>query len=472
MSVDLWLVFVECFALGMVAFTLPCIFPLAPLTVSFFTKKSEAGQPILASALWYAAAIVLIYVSLGLLITLLFGAGALNELASDGLLNIFLFSILMLFGVSLLGAFDLNLPNSWVNRIAEKSQAHSAGGIFFMAVTLAVVSFSCTGPVIGSILVTVGITGGLLAPAVGMLGFSLALAGIFLFLALFPHWLKHLPRSGAWLNTIKVSLGFLEIALAFKFLSTADLAYHWNLLSREIFLVIWICLSASWGFNLLGKLRLPHDGVIEVITIPRLMWAMTAFAFSLILMTGLWGAPLHGLSGFLPPHKSTAVETPITLAKKKYSDLLTMPHQIDGYFDYEEALAFAKRVRKPLLLDFTGHGCVNCRKMEAEVWSQASILPLLRERYVVVSLYTDDKTALPANEQFDSTILKTRVDTIGKKFKHLQASRFNTLSQPYYVLLDTQEKLLVTPPIGVELDVKLYRAYLDRGLAEFGLRGR
>ncbi|MBY0572404.1 MAG: thioredoxin family protein [Undibacterium sp.] len=460
-------IFLECFVLGMVAFTLPCIFPLAPLTISYFTQQSEREASVLPRALAYAASIVVIYVGLGLLVTLLFGAGALNELASDGFFNVFLFAVLLLFGAVLLGAFELNLPSRWVNGIAAKSELKGGLGIFFMAATLAVVSFSCIGPLIGTILVTVGVQGAhsYLAPSVGMLGFSLALAGIFFGFALFPKALQRLPKSGNWLNSIKVSLGILEIGLAFKFLSTADLAYHWNVLSRELFILIWIGLSLLLCFNLLGKIRFPHDGVVARIGLVRGLFAASSFAFALYLGSGFFGDSLQVLSGFLPPRVETISK--LNTAPKKYSDFLHMPHQIDGFFDYEEALTYAKKVHKPLLLDFTGHGCVNCRKMEAEVWSVPAVLALLKEKYVVVSLYTDDKTALPLEEQFDSAILKTRVTTVGKKFKHLQATRFASISQPYYVLQNGAAKLLVTPPIGVELDAQKYQNYLERGLREF-----
>jgi thiol:disulfide interchange protein len=480
MNATLWQIFSECFVLGLVAFTLPCIFPLAPLTISFFTKKAEASRSILPSAFLYAASIITIYVALGLLMTLLFGAGALNELASNGLFNIFIFCVLLFFGASLLGAFELNLPHAFVNIIANKSHAHGVAGIFFMAATLAVVSFSCTGPLIGTILVTVGVTGSSFAPAVGMLGFSSALAGIFFVFAIFPHWLKFLPKSGSWLNTVKVSLGFIEIALAFKFLSTADMAYHWNLLSRELFLEIWILLSLLLALNILGKLRLAHDSALASISIPRYFFAACAFGFSLFLLSGLWGDKfnsLTSLSGFLPPMRTPSSEitsnmrdnlaTKLPQEKKKYNELFHMPHKIDGYFDYDQALAFAQRVHKPLLLDFTGHGCVNCRKMEAEVWSDPRVLSRLKEQFIVVSLYTDDKTALPEADQFFSAILKTQVNTVGKKFKHLQAERYQTLSQPYYVLLNTKGEALITPPIGVELDIDNYVHYLDTGLAAF-----
>lgn len=468
---SLLVLFFECFVLGCIAFTLPCIFPLAPLTISHFTQRSEKGESLLPSALTYALSIVLIYVGVGLIVTLMFGAGALNELASDGIFNVFLFFMLVFFGAALLGLFDLNLPSRWVNRIAEKSHGKGVLSLFFMAATLAVVSFSCTGPLIGGILVTVGGVASMqnyLAPIIGMLGFSTALAGIFFIFALFPKTLQHLPKSGAWLNSIKVSLGFIELGLAFKFLSTADLAYHWNILSRELFIGIWILLSVLLGLNFWGKFRMPHDSVLVHIGRMRAGAVMLCFAFSLYLVSGFFGNPLHPLSGLLPPKISVDLaQKTIGNAPRKYSEFFHMPHHIEGFFDYEEAKLYAMQVNKPMLLDFTGHGCVNCRKMEAEVWSDPAVLTVLKENYVVVSLYTDDKTALPEHEQFDSAILKTRVTTIGKKFKHLQASRFASISQPYYVLQSADEKMLVIPPIGVELDVQKYLAYLQQGLASF-----
>lgn len=470
-------IFAAGFVAGLIAFLLPCIFPMVPLTVSYFTKRAETKGKGIQGAIIYGVSIIVIYVVLGLLITLIFGASALNELATDGIFNVFIFLILLIFGISFLGAFEITLPSSFVNKMDAKSDSKGLTGIFFMAATLAVVSFSCTGPLIGTLLVTVGQTGGFLAPIMGMFGFSLALALIFVVFAIFPSWMTSLPKSGGWLNAVKVVLGLIEIALALKFLSTADLAYHWGILDREVFIAIWVVIAFILGFYLLGKIKFSHDSDLPYVSIPRLFLAGAAFVFAFYLIPGLWGAPLKSVSALVPPLSTqdfvlnqeggiVASATP-THSKRKYADFLHIPHNIDGFFDYEEALAYAKEVKKPLFLDFTGHGCVNCREMEAKVWSDPRVLKKLKEDYIVVSLYTDDKTSLPENEQFDSKILGTKVNTVGKKFKHLQAERFNTISQPYYVLLGTDEKELVSPPIGVEFKIEKYLQYLDKGLSEF-----
>jgi len=471
-------IFAAGFIAGLIAFLLPCIFPMVPLTVSYFTKRAETKGKGIQGAIIYGVSIIVIYVVLGLLITVIFGASALNELATDGFFNVFIFLILLIFGISFLGAFEITLPSSFVNKMDSKSDSKGLTGIFFMAATLAVVSFSCTGPLIGTLLVTVGQTGGFLAPIMGMFGFSLALALIFVVFAIFPSWMTSLPKSGGWLNAVKVVLGLIEIALALKFLSTADLAYHWGILDREVFIAIWIVIAFILGFYLLGKIKFSHDSDLPYISIPRLFLGGAAFVFAFYLMPGLWGAPLKAVSALVPPlstqdfvigqEGNSGNQTASSKhSKRKYSEFLHIPHNIDGFFDYEEALAYAKEVKKPLFLDFTGHGCVNCREMEARVWSDARVLKKLKEDYIVVSLYTDDKKALPESEQFDSKVLETKVNTVGKKFKHLQAERFNTISQPYYVLLGTDEKELVSPPIGVEFSIEKYLQYLDKGLSEF-----
>jgi len=375
---------------------------------------------------------------------------------------------------------------SFVNKLDAKSDSKGLSGIFFMAATLAVVSFSCTGPLIGTSLVAINTD--LWTPVVVMFGFSLSLALIFTMFAIFPSLMTGLPKSGGWLNSIKVVLGFLELGLSLKFLSTADLAYHWGILDREIFLAIWIVLAILLGVYLLGKIKFSHDSDLPYVSVPRLFIAGACFVFAFYLIPGLWGAPLKAVSALVPPLSTqdfvmgegagiagaTTSSTADTAkhAKRKYSDFLHIPHNIDGFFDYEEALAYAKEVKKPLFLDFTGHGCVNCREMEARVWSDPRVLKKLKEDYIVVSLYTDDKKALPEAEEFDSKILKRRVNTIGLKFQHLQAERFNTISQPYYVLLGLDEKELVSPPIGVEFDIDKYLAYLDQGLAEFAKKNK
>lgn len=473
---SLWVTFGLGLLAGIAAFFLPCIFPMVPLTVGFFTKRAESRAKGIRSAIIYGLSIIVIYVGLGVIITLIWGASALNEISTDGFFNIFIFLILIVFGVSFLGAFEITLPSSFVNKLDAKSDSKGLSGIFFMAATLAVVSFSCTGPLIGTSLVAINTD--LLTPVVVMFGFSLSLAVIFTLFAIFPSLMTGLPKSGGWLNSIKVFLGFLELGLSLKFLSTADLAYHWGILDREIFLAIWIVLALILGVYLLGKIKFSHDSDLAYVSVPRLFIATATFVFAIYLIPGLWGAPLKAVSALVPPLSTQDFiigqdsgagngQAASSHPKRKYAEFLHIPHNIDGFFDYEEALAYAREVKKPLFLDFTGHGCVNCREMEARVWSDARVLKRLKEDYVVVSLYTDDKTNLPVAEQFDSKILGTKVNTVGKKFKHLQAERFNTISQPYYVLLGTDEKELVSPPIGVEFDIDKYLQYLDKGLSEF-----
>ncbi|WP_461788678.1 protein-disulfide reductase DsbD family protein [Pedobacter sp.] len=475
---SLWVTFGLGLLAGLAAFFLPCIFPMVPLTVGFFTKRAESRAKGIRSAIIYGLSIILIYVGLGVIITLIWGASALNQISTDGFFNIFIFIILLIFGISFLGAFEIMLPSSVVNKLDAKSDSKGLGGIFFMAATLAVVSFSCTGPLIGTSLVAINTD--LLTPIVVMFGFSLSLALIFTTFAIFPSLMTGLPKSGGWLNAVKVVLGFLELGLSLKFLSTADLAYHWGILDREIFLAIWIVLAILLGVYLLGKIKFSHDSDLPYVSVPRLFLATASFVFAVYLIPGLWGAPLKAVSSLVPPlstqdfviGEGSAVSSSADHSgkKKKYADFLHIPHGIDGYFDYEEALAYAKEVKKPLFLDFTGHGCVNCREMEAKVWSDKNVLKRLKEDYIVVSLYTDDKTALPEAEQFYSKVLKTQVNTVGKKFQHLQAERFGTVAQPYYVLLDTKGEVLVSPPIGVEYNIDAYLGYLDKGLSEFANR--
>lgn len=472
--VSLWVTFGLGLLAGIAAFFLPCIFPMVPLTVGFFTKRAESRAKGIRSAIIYGLSIIVIYVGLGVIITLIWGASALNQISTNGFFNILIFLILVIFGISFLGAFEITLPSSFVNKLDAKSDSKGFGGIFFMAATLAVVSFSCTGPLIGTSLVAINTD--LLTPIVVMFGFSLSLALIFTMFAIFPSLMTGLPKSGGWLNSIKVVLGFLELGLALKFLSTADLAYHWGILDREVFLAIWIVLAILLGVYLLGKIKFSHDSDLAYVSVPRLFIATASFVFAVYLIPGLWGAPLKAVSSLVPPlstqdfiigEGSGTATTSTTKTKRKYSEFLHIPHNIEGFFDYEEALAYSKTVNKPLFLDFTGHGCVNCREMEAKVWSDPRVLKKLKEDYIVVSLYTDDKTPLPEEEQFRSEVLKTQVNSVGLKFQHLQGERYKTLAQPYYVLLDTEGNELVTPPIGVEYDIDKYLAYLDKGLAEF-----
>jgi thiol:disulfide interchange protein DsbD len=473
---SLWAIYIAGFIGGLAAFFMPCIYPMIPLTVSFFTKKSGSRAKGIQSAIIYGLSIIVIYVALGLFITLIFGASALNEAASSATFNLLFFIILIIFGISFLGAFDITLPSSLVNKMDEKSNQNGFLGLFFMAFTLALVSFSCTGPIIGTLLVDAVSKGSYLGPAIGMLGFSSALAIPFTLFAIFPSWLKEMPKSGGWLNTVKVSLGFLEIALAFKFLSNVDLAYHWGILNRDIFLIIWIVVFGLWALYLLGKIRLSHDNEISFLSLPRLFFSMFILAFTLYMVPGLWGAPLKAISAWLPPqvtqefdlysNKSSSQSEPSVASGKKYAGLFHAPHGLDAFYDYEEGLAYAKSVNKPILIDFTGWSCTNCRKMEASVWPDKEVLRRLRENYVLISLYVDDKTELKEDEKYISSFSGKKVNTIGQKWSDFQASKFGTNSQPYYVIADLDGKVLI-PPQAYNLDISNYVIFLDKGKIAF-----
>jgi thiol:disulfide interchange protein DsbD len=474
-SDSLWAIFIAGFLGGLAAFFMPCIYPMIPLTVSFFTKKSSSRAKGIRSAVLYGIFIVAIYVSLGLVITLLFGTSALNEAASSATFNLLFFALLLIFALSFLGAFEITLPAALVNKMDAESNRSGLIGLFFMSFTLALVSFSCTGPIIGTLLVDAVSKGAYLGPAMGMFGFSLALAIPFTLFAIFPSWLKEMPKSGGWLNTVKVSLGFLELALAFKFLSNVDLAYHWGILNRDIFLIIWIVIFAFWGLYLLGKIKLAHDSDISFISLTRLLFAMLIWGFTLYMVPGLWGAPLKAINAWLPPAStqefdlyskqftgSVSTET----ATKKYANLFHAPYGLNAYYDYEEGLAAAKQQNKAVLLDFTGWSCTNCRKMEASVWADAEVLKRLKNDYILISLYVDDKTALAENEKYTSTFSGKTIKTLGQKWSDFQASTFGTNSQPYYVLVDTEGKQLVAPQ-AFNLDINNYIRFLDSGKAAF-----
>ena len=476
---SLWVTFLAGLLGGFAAILMPCIFPLLPMTVSFFTKRSGSRAQGIRNALIYGLSIIVIYVSLGLLITVLFGADALNELSTNGLFNFAFFLLLVGFAASFFGAFEIMLPTRWANKMDTKADQGGLPGIFFMATTLALVSFSCTGPIIGTLLVQAASMGQLIGPAVGMFGFALALSLPFTLFSLFPSWLQSLPKSGSWLNSVKVVLGFLELALALKFLSNVDLAYHWQWFDREVFLVLWIIIFAMLGFYLLGKLRFAHDSPLASISVPRLFMAIVALAFSLYLIPGLWGAPLQSVAAFLPPQQTqdfdlytrtlggTAVaETGPATSPKKYGDIFHAPLGLNAFFDYDEGMAYAKKANKPVLIDFTGHACVNCRKMEASVWPKADVLKRLRDDYVLIQLYVDDKTELPVTEQHVSTYSGKKIKTIGNRWSDLQASRFNANSQPFYVLLGQDGKPLVKPQ-GADYDPANFVHFLDSGRNAF-----
>lgn len=480
---SLWTIFIAGFIGGLAALLLPCIFPMLPLTVGFFTKRHNNPKKGILDAAIYGLSIILIYVGLGMLITVIFGADALNALSTNGIFNFVFFLLLVAFAASFFGAFEITLPNKWANKAEENTEKKGFAGIFFMAAALALVSFSCTGPIIGTLLVQAATSGARLGPAVGMLGFSIALSFPFVLFALFPSWLNNLPKSGGWLNSVKVFLGFLELALSLKFLSNVDLTYHWHLFDREVFLVLWIVIATLAGFYLLGKLKFGHDSDVAYISVPRLFLAIIVLSFSVYMVPGLWGAPLKSIAAFLPPQASQDFDlyTPTlsrisgnainTLssneAPHKYANLFDKPLNLNPFFDYREGVAYAQKVHKPVIIDFTGHACVNCRKMEATVWPDKKVLPLLKDSYVLIQLYVDDKTELPANEQYVSSFSHRRITNIGALNNDIQATRFNTNSQPYYVLLNPVTETTLVTPQGADYDPAAYYTYLQSGLNLF-----
>lgn len=480
-ALSLFTIFISGFIGGLAALLLPCIFPMLPLTVGFFTKRHQNRRKGIRDAVIYGLSIILIYVGLGMLITILFGADALNTLSTNGVFNFGFFLLLVIFAASFLGAFEIQLPYSWVNKAESNTSKKGVTGIFFMAAALSLVSFSCTGPIIGTLLVQAATSGARSGPAAGMLGFSVALAFPFVLFALFPSWLKSLPKSGGWLNSVKVCLGFVELAFSLKFLSNVDLAYHWHLFDREVFLVLWIVLFLLLGLYLLGKLRFSHDSPLDHVTVPRLFLAIIVFSFSLFMVPGLWGAPLKSISAFLPPQASQDFDlyTPTlstagksnTLSAdttpRRYEKLFDSPLELRPFFDYEEGVAYARKVHKPVIIDFTGHACVNCRKMEAAVWPDPNVLGLLRNDYVLIQLYVDDKTVLPVEEQYISPFSKRKITTIGALNSDIQASRFNTNAQPFYVLLHPDTEKPLVAPQGADYDPSSYANYLTAGLQVF-----
>ncbi|WP_375438235.1 cytochrome c biogenesis protein CcdA [uncultured Hymenobacter sp.] len=472
------------FLFGLGALITPCVFPLIPMTVSFFTSGSDSRPRGILKATVYGLSIIFIYVVVGLLVTVLLGADGLNLISTHWLPNLIFFAVFVAFGLSFLGLFEITLPHGMVNKIDAQADKGGWGGVFFMALTLVLVSFSCTGPIVATIL-TMAAQGQRITPIIGMLGFSLAFALPFTLFAIFPAWLKSLPRSGGWLNTVKVVLGFVELMLALKFLSMADLAYHWNLLPRDIYLVLWIALSGLLGFYLLGRFKLSHDSDLTHLSVGRLLMAVLAFSFMTYLVPGLFGAPLPLLAGYLPPQTSrdftlaatslpttSAVAAPNALCETpRYGEFLELPHGLQGYFDLAQAQRCARAQNKPIFIDFTGHACVNCRKMEATVWSNPQVLKRLREDYVVVALYVDDKADLPASEQYTSKHDGKRKTTLGKKNADLQLTGFNVNAQPFYVLLDpnapTDLRHTLAPPIAYEPDAEAFVKFLDAGLATY-----
>jgi thiol:disulfide interchange protein DsbD len=468
---SVWGIFIWSFLGGFAALLTPCVFPMIPMTVSFFTKQSKTKAKGIRNAITYGLSIIVIYVVLGLIVTKIFGADALNALSTNVWFNVIFFGILIVFAASFLGAFEIMLPNSWANKVDRQADRGGLIGIFFMALALAIVSFSCTGPIVGTLLVEAAAKGGT-APLIGMLGFSLALALPFMLFAMFPGWLNSMPRSGGWMNTVKVSLGFLELALAFKFLSNADLVLQKHWLEREVFLAIWIAVFGAWAIYLFGKIQLPHDSKLERISVGRLFMALLVSTFTIYMIPGLWGAPLKLISGFPPP--MTYSESPYGVGGKGGNGLATdfsaLPegaklgaHDLIAFTDYQKGLEYAKSVNKPILLDFTGFACVNCRKMEDYVWSDPSILTMLKNDVVLISLYVDDKKELLENEQYISETTGKKIKTIGNKWSDFQIEKFHANAQPYYVILDAEENRLAEP-IGYTPDVEEYKMWLESGL--------
>lgn len=466
---SLWGFMVLAFLAGLAALITPCVFPMIPMTVSFFTGRSKKRSEGIRQAFIYGISIIAIYTVAGTAVAAIQGPEFANWLATHWIPNVFFFGIFIVFALAFLGMFELTLPSSFVNKIDAKAEKGGLGGVFFMAFTLVLVSFSCTGPIVGSILIS-SAGGELIKPVLGMFSFGLAFAIPFTLFAIFPEWMQRLPKSGGWLNSVKVVLGFLELALAFKFLSIADLVYHWGILDRDIFLAIWIVIFSALGLYLLGKIRLPHDSKLDHIGVPRLLLALLTFAFVVHMIPGLWGAPLKILSGYLPPITTqqfkieggiASGETPTTSTEViKYADRLKIPHGIPGYFDYEQALAAAKREGKPLLIDFTGHGCVNCRKMEENVWVDPQVLKRLKEDFVMVALYIDERLELPESEWYTSSYDGKVKKTLGKQNADFQITRFNNNAQPYYVILDHKEQLLAKPR-GYNTDIGAFVEFLD-----------
>jgi thiol:disulfide interchange protein len=468
-------IFIIAFFSGFAALLTPCVFPMIPMTVSFFTKQSKTKSAGIRNAIFYGVSIIVIYVFLGVLVTWLFGADALNALSTNVWFNLIFFILLVVFAASFLGAFEIMLPNSWANKVDSQADRGGMIGILFMALALAIVSFSCTGPIVGTLLVQAASKGGI-APIVGMLGFSLALALPFMLFAMFPGWLNSLPKSGGWLNTVKVVLGFLELALAFKFLSNADLVLQLHLLEREVFLAIWIAIFGTLALYLFGKITLPHDSPMSHISVGRLSLGLVVLSFTVYMIPGLWGAPLQLINAFPPPMEYS--ESPLGIGGSSVTTNASVsalpdgaklgPHQIVVFDDYEKGLAYAKTVNKPIMLDFTGHACVNCRKMENNVWSDERILTILKNQVVLISLYVDDKRALPKNEQLVSKTTGASIETIGDKWTDFMISTYKTNTQPLYVLTDLEgNSLNLKQPTISFVSIDEYEVWLKEGIAKF-----
>ena len=439
---------------GLLALFTPCVWPIIPMTVSFFLKRSKDKKKGIRDAGTYGASIVVIYVALGLAITLIFGASALNALSTNAVFNILFCLMLIIFAASFFGAFELTLPSKWSNAVDSKAEQTSGLlSIFLMAFTLSLVSFSCTGPIIGFLLVEVSTTGSVIAPAIGMLGFAIALALPFTLFAMFPSWLKSMPKSGGWMNVIKVTLGFLELAFALKFLSVADLAYGWRILDRETFLALWIVIFGLLGFYLLGKIKFPHDDDDNTTSVPRFFMALISLAFAVYMVPGLWGAPLKAVSAFAPPMTT--------------QDFNLYNNEVHAKFDdYDAGMEYAKRNGKPVMLDFTGYGCVNCRKMEAAVWTDPKVSKLMTDDYVLITLYVDNKEPLPEHIKVMENSKERTLRTVGDKWSYLQRSKFGANAQPFYVLIDNEGKPL-NKSYSYDEDIDKYVDFLQTGLDNY-----
>lgn len=446
-----WIIFLAGFLGGVVALMTPCVWPMIPMTVSFFLKRTKNRRKAITDAITYGISIIVIYLILGLLITAIFGASALNDLSTNAIFNLIFFALLVLFAISFFGAFELVLPTSWTNKLDAKADSTSGLlSIFFMAFTLSLVSFSCTGPIIGTLLVQAASMGSMTGPAIGMFGFALALAIPFALFAIFPSWLQGMPKSGGWLNSVKVVLGFLELALALKFLSVADLAYGWRILDREVFLVLWIVIFALMGLYLLGKLKFSHDSDLPYVSIPRFFMATISFAFALYMVPGLWGAPLKAISAFAPPLTT--------------QDFNLYENEVHASFDdYDAGMAYAKSQGKPVLIDFSGYGCVNCRKMEATVWTDPKVKQMLDNQFVLITLYVDNKTSLPEPIEIEEHGKTRRLRTYGDKWSYLQRYKFGANAQPFYVILNNEGKPLA-PSYSFDESVDNFLNFLQKGI--------
>lgn len=477
-------VFLICLAAGLLAVVTPCVFPLVPVTVSFFLKKSKTRAEGLRNAITYSLSIILIYTIPAVILTLIFGDKILYTISTHPVSNLLFFLIFIVFAISFFGAFELQLPNSWANKADSKAGKGGFTGIFFMALTLVIVSFSCTGPIVGTLLSQTSTQGIALAPILGMLGFGIGLALPFSLFAFFPSMIQSLPKSGGWLNSVKVCFGFIELALGLKFLSNVDLIYHWRLLDREIFLVLWIVIAFLMGLYLLGKIKFAHDSKLEYLSVPRLFFAIATFSFGLYLLPGLWGAPLKAMSGLLPPattqdfnlnelqYKFANMGTPVAASNtaaqppQRLTDKLSVPFGLTAYFDLNEGMAAAKALHKPVMLDFTGHSCANCRKMEQEVWQDPEVLKRIKENFVLVSLYVDESQELPEAEKYVNA-RNEKINTEGEKNLDYEITKFGFNAQPLYMFLDTEGNPLSDIKYGYDPNIQKFIQHLDAVKADF-----